>query len=152
MPAACSGPGAAGQTLRARVSRSRQSRGASMRLALLVSALAIACASPSFAQVAEGPARTFQGRDIFSLRAASDPQVRPDGGAIAYVRTNQDIMTDSGRPSIWLSDTATGAQSPLVVDEAANMRPRWSPDGTRLAYVAAGPGGAQLYVRWMATG
>jgi len=123
-----------------------------MRLALLVSALAIACASPSFAQVAEGPARTFQGRDIFSLRAASDPQVRPDGGAIAYVRTNQDIMTDSGRPSIWLIDTATGAQSPLVVDEAANMRPRWSPDGTRLAYVAAGPGGAQLYVRWMATG
>jgi dipeptidyl aminopeptidase/acylaminoacyl peptidase len=123
-----------------------------MRLTLLVSALAIACASPSLAQVSEGPARTFQGRDIFSLRAAGDPQVRPDGGAIAYVRTNQDIMTDSGRPSIWLIDTATGAQSPLVVDEAANMRPRWSPDGTRLAYVAAGPGGAQLYVRWMATG
>jgi dipeptidyl aminopeptidase/acylaminoacyl peptidase len=25
------------------------------------------------------------------------------------------------------------------------MSPRWSPDGTRLAYVAAGPNGAQLY-------
>jgi dipeptidyl aminopeptidase/acylaminoacyl peptidase len=123
-----------------------------MRLALLVSALAIGCASPSFAQLAEGPSRIFQGRDIFSLRAAGDPQVRPDGGAIAYVRTNQDIMTDSGHPSIWLVDPATGAQSPLVVDEAANMRPRWSPDGTRLAYIAAGPGGAQLYVRWIATG
>jgi dipeptidyl aminopeptidase/acylaminoacyl peptidase len=127
-----------------------------MRLALLVSALAIACASsagaPASAQVAEGPDRLFQGRDIFGLRSAGDPQVRPDGGAIAYVRTTQDIMTDNGHPSIWLVDPATGAQTPLAADEAANMRPVWSPDGSRLAYVSAGPGGAQLYVRWMATG
>lgn len=123
-----------------------------MRLALLVSALTLACAAPSFAQVTEGPTRTFQGRDIFALRAASDPQVRPDGGAIAYVRVTQDIMTDAGHPSIWLVDPATGAQTPLATDDAADLRPRWSPDGSRLAYVVAGPGGAQLYVRWMATG
>jgi dipeptidyl aminopeptidase/acylaminoacyl peptidase len=123
-----------------------------MRLALLVSALAIACASQSTAQVQEGPNRLFQGRDIFSLRAAGDPQVRPDGGAVAYVRTTQDIMTDNGKPSIWLADPVTGAQSPLVVDDAANLQPRWSPDGKRLAYISAGPGGAQLYVRWMDTG
>jgi dipeptidyl aminopeptidase/acylaminoacyl peptidase len=123
-----------------------------MRLALLVSALAIACASQSSAQVQEGPNRLFQGRDIFSLRAAGDPQVRPDGGAVAYVRTTQDIMTDNGKPSIWLADPVTGVQSPLVVDDAANLQPRWSPDGKRLAYISAGPGGAQLYVRWMDTG
>jgi len=123
-----------------------------MRLALLVSALSLACAAPSFAQVAEGPTRTFQGRDIFSLRAASDPQVRPDGGAIAYVRVTQDIMTDNGHASIWLIDPTTGAQTPLATEDAADLHPRWSPDGTRLAYIAAGPGGAQLYVRWMATG
>ncbi|HXA37914.1 MAG TPA: S9 family peptidase [Phenylobacterium sp.] len=127
-----------------------------MRLALLVSALAIACASsvvaPAAAQVADGPNRMFQGRDIFGLRAAGDPQVRPDGGMIAYVRTTQDIMTDNGRPSIWLIDPATGAQTPLAADDTANLHPVWSPDGTRIAYISAGPGGAQLYVRWMATG
>ncbi|MDB5423184.1 MAG: peptidase prolyl oligopeptidase active site region, partial [Phenylobacterium sp.] len=123
-----------------------------MRLALLVSALAIVAAAPSSAQVAEGPSRTFQARDLFGLRTAGDPQVRPDGGAIAYVRTTYDIMTDDGHPSIWLIDPATGAQSPLVVDDNANMRPRWSPDGSRLAYVVAGNGGAQLYVRWIASG
>ena len=117
-----------------------------MRLALLVSALAIACASsaaPVSAQVTEGPNRVFQGRDIFGLRAAGDPQVRPDGGMIAYVRTTQDIMTDSGHPSIWLIDPATGAQTPLAADDTANLHPVWSPDGTRIAYIAAGPGGAQ---------
>jgi Tol biopolymer transport system component len=131
-----------------------------MRLATFVSALAVLAAAPglSLAQAPaqpppqDGPSRVFQGRDIFGLRTASDPQVRPDGSAIAYVRTTQEIMIDNGRPAIWLVDLATGSQSPLVVDDNANMSPRWSPDGSRLAYVVAGPGGAQLYVRWMASG
>ena len=127
-----------------------------MRLALFVSALAISCAASSFApavaQVTDGPARTFQGADIFGLRAAGDPQVRPDGGAIAYVRTTQDITSDDGKRSIWLVDPQTGAQTPLVTGEGQSFAPRWSPDGSRLAYVVAGPGGAQLYVRWIAAG
>ncbi|HEY0437569.1 MAG TPA: S9 family peptidase, partial [Phenylobacterium sp.] len=127
-----------------------------MRLVTFVSALALIGAapavSPAFAQAQDGPSRTFQGRDIFGLRTAGDPQVRPDGGAIAYVRTTQEIMIDNGRPSIWLVDPATGAQTPVVADDQANFTPRWSPDGTRLAYISAGANGAQLYVRWMATG
>ncbi len=123
-----------------------------MRLAAFVSVLALATAGAVSAQVADGPSRIFGARDLFGLQMASDPQVRPDGGAVAYVRVSNDIMTDRARRSIWLVDTATGAQTPLVVDDAANLAPRWSPDGSRLAYVAAGPDGAQLYVRWMATG
>ncbi|OHB31892.1 MAG: acyl-peptide hydrolase [Phenylobacterium sp. RIFCSPHIGHO2_01_FULL_69_31] len=123
-----------------------------MRLAAFVSVLALATAGAVSAQVADGPSRIFGARDLFGLQMASDPQVRPDGGAVAYVRVSNDIMTDRARRSIWLVDTATGAQTPLVVDEASNLAPRWSPDGSRLAYVAAGPDGAQLYVRWMATG
>jgi Tol biopolymer transport system component len=123
-----------------------------MRLALLVSALAIVASAPSLAQVAEGPSRTFQAADLFGLRTAGDPQVRPDGGAIAYVRTTYDIMTDEGHPSIWLIDSATGAQTPLVVDDNANMRPRWSPDGSRLAYVSFENKKPVVYVQSLETG
>jgi dipeptidyl aminopeptidase/acylaminoacyl peptidase len=68
------------------------------------------------------------------------------------VRVANDLMSDKARRSIWLVDPATGAQSPLVVDDNSNIAPRWSPDGSRLAYVAAGPDGAKLFVRWIASG
>ncbi|WP_296600633.1 S9 family peptidase [Phenylobacterium sp.] len=123
-----------------------------MRLAAMAAVVVLATAGAVSAQVAEGPSRTFGARDLFGLQMATDPQVRPDGGAVAYVRASNDIMSDRARRSIWLVDSATGAQTPLVVDDASNLAPRWSPDGSRLAYVAAGPNGAELYVRWIASG
>ena len=123
-----------------------------MRSVLLAAAVGALLTAPALGQVLDGPQRLFTGQDLFGLEVASDPEIRPDGGTIAYVRVTNDIMTDRSRRSIWLVDPQSGAQSPLVADEASNFSPRWSPDGQRLAYVAAGPGGAQLYVRWMATG
>lgn len=119
-----------------------------LRLALLA---ALALPSAAFAQ--EGPSRSFQGRDLFGLEVAGDPQISPDGTMIAYVRRSNDIMTDRARATIWTIDTRTGAQTPLVAGPGSHSNPRWSPDGKRLAYVSTAEGGsAQLYVRWMASG
>jgi dipeptidyl aminopeptidase/acylaminoacyl peptidase len=97
-----------------------------------------------------GPERAFTARDLFDLEAASDPAISPDGRWIAYVRRSGDIMTDRFRRSIWLIDTSTGAQAPIATGAS---QPVWSPDGARLAYIAAADGGrAQLFVRWMSTG
>ena len=54
----------------------------------LFCALLLACtaASPALAAPPEGPSRTFEGRDLFSLEVAADPQISPDGARIAYVR------------------------------------------------------------------
>lgn len=101
---------------------------------------------------ADAPQRGFGGEDLFKLEAASDPQPSPDGRSIVYVRQSGDVMSDSFRRSIWLIDLASGQQSPLVTGSGGYAAPRWSPDGTRLAYIAAGEEGAQLWVRWIATG
>ena len=116
----------------------------------IVAALALVVAVPAAAVPPAGPDRTFTARDLFSLEAASDPEISPNGRWIAYVRRTGDIMTDRWRPSLWLVDTATGAQTPLA---PGGSQPVWSPDSTRIAYIAAAEGGrAQLYVRWLASG
>jgi dipeptidyl aminopeptidase/acylaminoacyl peptidase len=105
-------------------------------------------ATPVLAQDAASTVSRFEGRDIFALQVAADPQISPDGRSVAYVRRQGDIMTDRQKGAIWLVDVDSGRQRPLV-DGAS--QPRWSPDGRRLAYVAAdAKGNAQLFVRWIA--
>jgi dipeptidyl aminopeptidase/acylaminoacyl peptidase len=111
-----------------------------------------ALSAPALAAPATGPSRYLTGEDLFNLEWASDPEISPDGRTIAYVRESNDIMTDKSRPTIWLVDVATGQQRPLLAGSGAYFSPRWSPDGTRLAYVAAEGGSPQLYVRWMSSG
>ncbi|NUT01003.1 MAG: S9 family peptidase [Sphingomonas sp.] len=119
-------------------------------LALLLSATSFT--APASAAPAEGPNPIFNGRDLFDLSAASDPQISPDGRTVAYVRRSADIMTDKARSSIWLINVATGEQRPLVAGTGDHFSPRWSDDGRRLAYVSTGEGSPQLFVRWMDTG
>ena len=94
------------------------------KFAMSLASATMLTATTVTAHVAEGPSKTFAAADLFSLQQAGDPQVAPNG-AIAYVRTSYDVMTDRGRRSIWLVDPQSGAQSPLVVDEASNLAPRW---------------------------
>lgn len=116
-------------------------------------ALLVLIALPAQAAPPAGPERSFTARDLFSLEVAADPQISPDGRWIAYVRRSGDIMTDRFRPSIWLIDTRSGEQMPLVAGAGAHSQPRWSPNGDRLAYISTAEGDRpQLFVRWMQSG
>ena len=121
-------------------------------LAIAIFCTATALATPAAAKPAAGPSRYFTGNDLFGLEVATDPQISPDGRTIAYVRKSNDIMTDKARSTIWLIDVASGQQRPLLAGSGSYFSPRWSPDGTRLAYVAAEGASPQLFVRWMASG
>ena len=124
-----------------------------MRIPASVSLFALLLAGATAAAPLEAPNRVFSGSDLFGLQYASDPQIRPDGRVLAYVRTSFDIMTDRARQSIWLIDVETGEQTPLVAGAGTHTSPRWSTDGHRLAYVSTAEGGRpQLYARWMQSG
>ena len=129
-----------------------------MRLTLalaLATSLGVATPVASIAQQqpnaapAEGPTRAFTGADLFGLSIAADPQISPDGRTIVYVRRSADVMTDRMQSSLWLIDVASGRQTPFA---AQGSSPRWSPDGTRVAYAAADGERSQLFVRWLYSG
>jgi dipeptidyl aminopeptidase/acylaminoacyl peptidase len=97
-------------------------------------------------------ARRLHSIDVFQLEYADDVQISPDGGRIVYVRTSHDIMTDRVRRNLWMIDTDGSNHRPLRSEARNFSSPRWSPDGTRIAYVSAVEGSPQLYVRWMDSG
>src|SRR5216684_4169000 len=90
--------------------------------------------------------------DEFQLQTATDPQVSPDGKKIVYVRRFADPTTDKRYSNLWTINTDGSDHRPLTTGNRADVSPRWSPDGTRIAYLSDADGKQQLYVRWMDTG
>ena len=90
--------------------------------------------------------------DIFNLQIAADPQISPDGQRIVYVRQFADIMTDKRYSNLWMIDVDGNNNRPITSGMHSDGNPRWSADGTRLAYISDNDGHGQIYVRWMDTG
>jgi dipeptidyl aminopeptidase/acylaminoacyl peptidase len=98
---------------------------------------ALAIAPSAEATIAE----MLEPQDAFRLEAAADPQIRPQGDLVAYVRRTPDIMSDKVGTSIWLVDTSTGVQKSFAAGSGSYNQPHWSPDGKKLAYISITAGG-----------
>lgn len=115
-------------------------------LAFILASVLSAAAFPS---VAEPAKPVFKPLDVFDLQWVADPQISPDGRNIAYVRMRLDIKTDKPRGVIWLTGVDGKHARPLSGADH-NMNPRWSPDGTRIAYLGTSTDGSnQLFVYWV---
>jgi dipeptidyl aminopeptidase/acylaminoacyl peptidase len=80
------------------------------------------------------------------LETVADAQVSPDGQRIIYTRRYVNARDDQWETALWMMDADGGRQRFLT----KGSNPRWSPDGTRILYLASGePAGTQLFVRWM---
>ncbi|MGN6563280.1 MAG: S9 family peptidase, partial [Thermomicrobiales bacterium] len=92
--------------------------------------------------------RSLTSDDLYRLTFVSDPQLSPDGAAVAFVRTTIDRDADAYRSRIWLAP-ADGATPPRAFTAGPNdTAPRWSPDGQTLAFLAKRNGAAKAQV-WL---
>lgn len=77
--------------------------------------------------------------DLHRVVRVSDPQIAPDGRSIAITVTRDILDENRSAVELALVDVATGASRPLTVDRQELGHARWSPDGSRLAFLAAAP-------------
>jgi dipeptidyl aminopeptidase/acylaminoacyl peptidase len=76
----------------------------------------------------------------------NDPQIAPDGRSVALVVSRANYEENRYDPELTLIDIATRSQRILTRDRRGVSQARWSPDGSRIAFLSTVDGKAQLFV------
>jgi len=84
--------------------------------------------------------------DFLDFETVAGPRISPDGTQIIYTRGWIDKINDKRANTLWVMNSDGSKNRQLVKGFGA----RWSPDGTRIAYVQMDDAGKpQIFVRWM---
>ncbi|MDH3456832.1 MAG: S9 family peptidase [Gemmatimonadota bacterium] len=105
-----------------------------LRIVLAATLAAISLAGPATAQTDRGPLSI---ETFLALERVADPQVSPDGKWVVYTVMAPDLAANTRLSDVWLVPTDSGAARRISDRRAGGRAARWSPDGTRIAYVTS---------------
>ncbi len=91
-------------------------------------------AAPASAQ------RSFTIQDALGIASVSDPQLSPDGELVVYVVSRIDLDENESASRIHHVPFAGGDAAPLTRAGRSASHPRFSPDGSQLAFLSSGDG------------
>ena len=74
--------------------------------------------------------------DLTRIQFVTDPQLSPDGRRVAFVVTTLSEERDEYLSNIWVVDVASGVPRRFTAGPRRDLEPRWSPDGSRLAFLS----------------
>jgi len=111
---------------------------------------AMALATPSLPATEPNP--PLRAADVFALERVADPQISPDGRRVVYERRFADVMTDKRYSNLWMVGVDGQGARALTTGRRNDSEPRFSPDGSRLAYISEEGEQPLLVVRYMDSG
>ena len=91
-------------------------------------------------------AELLQFADRARIVSVSDPQIAPDGKRIAVVVSRANLEENRHDTELALIDIATATHRTITFDRRGVAQPRWSPDGSSLAFLAMHDGKRQVWV------
>jgi dipeptidyl aminopeptidase/acylaminoacyl peptidase len=111
-------------------------------LALLAGAAPLYAASP------------VEPMDLYRISQVNTVKVSPDGKHVLFSRNYADLATDTRKNEIWLGrlDGDRFTRQLLIPASASAGGFAWSPDGTRIAYIAPWLGKPQIWIMKLSDG
>jgi dipeptidyl aminopeptidase/acylaminoacyl peptidase len=74
--------------------------------------------------------------DVINIESAADFQISPDGRWVAWVKSTVDKSKNTRRQHVYISRTDENLTSQLTRGDNDDLSPKFSPDGTRLAFLS----------------
>jgi len=87
--------------------------------------------------------------DVWALQRAlrvSDPQLSPDGATVAFVVERVFLGENAKERHVYTVPLSGGEPRKLTFEGKSNVRPRWSPDSTRIAFVSDRSDSSQIWM------
>ena len=89
--------------------------------------------------------RAITVNDLLAMHRVSDPQLSPDGTRVVYTVATPDRSANRNASNLWIVPVSGGASRQLTFT-GRDTGARWSPDGSRLAFLSSRDGEQQVYL------
>jgi dipeptidyl aminopeptidase/acylaminoacyl peptidase len=75
--------------------------------------------------------------DLFQIKDVAEAQVSPDAKWVAYTVGSTSLKEEKSEGQVWMVPMAGGDPIPMTAKGSSASRPRWSPEGRYLSFLAA---------------
>jgi len=107
-----------------------------MRFSSLIRVFVLLLLAAGFLRAADSALRPITPEDIWSVRRPGALDLSPDGAHLVFVVTDYNLEKNNSTAHLWLLDNAAGSTRQLTTADSKDAAPRWSPDGTRIAFTS----------------
>ncbi len=90
--------------------------------------------------------RPMKPEDLCQIKNVTDPRVSPDGEWIAFTVSVPDLEANSYNSDIWVMPIGGGDPVQMTRSPKSDHSPRWSPDGSHIAFISSRDGVSNLYL------